>query len=134
MRLWNATLDSKELQLEDDFTSLTFYGQNKLVAKIINSKTSNLLPVTKYLLNVHILCWSTQILVCFVFFPRYRFGLIRQQQAGSVHFKDIDSVWPSYLYLHGVGLHHIDFVSVAAPHLVVNYSHAADGVVHSPQV
>lgn len=39
-----------------------------------------------------------------------------------------------YLYPHGFGLDDIDLVSVAAPHLVVDYSHAADGVVGAAQI
>lgn len=37
-----------------------------------------------------------------------------------------------YLYFHGFGLHHIDLVPVATPHLVMDHSHAADGVMWSP--
>lgn len=40
----------------------------------------------------------------------------------------------SYLYLHGLGLHHINLVPVAAPNLVMHHSHATDGVVGFPQV
>lgn len=40
----------------------------------------------------------------------------------------------AYLYPHGFGLDDIDLISVATPHLVMDYRHAADGVVGPPQI
>lgn len=40
----------------------------------------------------------------------------------------------AYLDFHGLGLDDVDLVAVAAPHLVVHHSHAADGVVGAAQV
>lgn len=40
----------------------------------------------------------------------------------------------THLYLHTLWLDDVDFVLVAAPHLVVHHGHAADGVVGPPQV
>lgn len=39
-----------------------------------------------------------------------------------------------YLYLHCFGLNHKDLVPVAAPDLVMHYSHTADGVVWPSQI
>lgn len=40
----------------------------------------------------------------------------------------------SYLYLHGLGLHHIDFVLVATPNFIMDNSHAAHGLVGLAQL
>lgn len=40
----------------------------------------------------------------------------------------------AYLYRHGFGLDNVNLISVATPHLVMDYSHAADGVVWPPQI
>lgn len=90
MPLRNARLDSKELQLGDDFNSLTFYGQFKLAAKIINSLISgkNLQFTACY--KIYLKCRNSLLVYSdpgLVFFPaRYGFGLVWQQQAGSGHF------------------------------------------------
>lgn len=39
-----------------------------------------------------------------------------------------------YLYPHGFGLDDVDLISVATPHLVMDYRHAADRVMRPPQI
>lgn len=40
----------------------------------------------------------------------------------------------AHLNLHALGLNDVDFVLVAAPNLIVDHSHAADGVMRPTEV
>lgn len=40
----------------------------------------------------------------------------------------------THLNLHALGLNDVDLVLVAAPHFIVDHSHAADGVMRAAEV
>ena len=61
--------------------------------------------------------------------------ILKAENALGTSLMTIDpSTLKMYLYFHAAGVYNLNFIAVATPHFIMNYSHTTDGVVWPAQI